>query len=370
VARARPPILSARPSRFATLDRQTARVVLVVAAVLAALAVALSASSSLPEPERHVSGHRQTDAGLYRSIVEGVRHGGGYYDVAAAALRSGHYPLRPFVSFRLPTLAVVQAAIPQLATAALLLALAAITAAAWLARLRPALPRPAPLAAAMVLLAGGLVAFVQPELAVFHEIWAGLLIALSLALRRPGRWLDAVAIGLVAMLVRETAVLYVLVMGGIALAEGHRREALGWGTTLLIFAGVVALHMHAVGDVVRADDIASPGWNGMLGFGFFLESVSVSTALSILPIWLSAALLLVSLIGWAGWNAPLALRGLATIAAYGALMGVFARSDNFYWGLMVAPIALIGIVFAPDAIRDLVASALDRRRITVTRVGR
>ena len=363
-------MLTERASRFAALDRQTARVVLAAAAILAALVVALSTSSSLPEPRQHASGHRQTDAALYRSIVEGVRHGGGYYEVAADALRSGHYPLRPFVAFRLPTLAVVEAAIPQIATAALLLALAAVTAAAWLARLRSALQAPVPLAAGMVLLAGGLVAFVQPGLAVFHEIWAGLLIALSLALRRPGRWLDAVAIGLVAMLVRETALLFVLVMGAIALAEGQRREAMGWAATVLVFAGVVALHMHAVGEVVRAGDLTSPGWNGMMGFGFFLESVSVSTALAILPVWLSALLLLVSLVGWAGWNAPLALRSLATIAAFAALIGLFARADNFYWGLMVAPIALVGIAFAPDAIRDLFASALDRRRITVTRVGR
>lgn len=369
MARARPPLLTARPSRFAGLDRQTARLVLAALAVLALLAVALSTSSSLPEPSQ-AGAPRQTDAGLYRSIVENIRHGGAYYDVAAGALRAGHYPLRPFVAFRLPTLAVVEAAIPSIATTLLLLALAALTAAAWLTRLRHVLPRPVPLAAAMLLLAGGFVAFVQPELAVFHEIWAGLLIALSLALRRPGRWLDAVAIGLVAMLVRETALLYVFVMGGIALVEGHRREALGWAVAMLVFAGVVALHVHAVDQVVREGDLTSPGWNGMMGFGFFLESVSVSTALAILPLWLSAALLLVSLIGWAGWNAPLALRGLATIAGYAALIGLFARPDNFYWGLMIAPMSLIGIIFAPDAIRDIVASALDRRRITVTRVQR
>ncbi len=369
MARVRPPLLTARPSRFAGLDRHNARLLLAILAVLAGIAVALSSASTLPEPEQ-AQAPRQTDAALYRSIVENIRHGGNYYAVAADALRTGHYPLRPFVAFRLPTLAVVEAAIPPIATTLLLLVLAAFTAAAWLTRLRAALPRPAPLAAAMVLLAGGLVAFVQPELAVFHEIWAGLLIALSLALRRPGRWLDAVAIGLVAMLVRETALLYVLVMGALALLEGHRREALAWAAAVLVFAGVVAFHMHAVGQVVRAGDLTSPGWSGMMGFGFFLEAVSVSTALAILPLGLSSALLLASLIGWAGWNTPLALRGLATIAAFAALIGLFARPDNFYWGLMIAPISLIGIVFAPDAIRDVMTSALDRRRITVTRISR
>src|SRR3546814_11317775 len=78
----------------------------------------------------------------------------------------------------------------------LLFVLAAITAAAWLSRLRVALPRPGPLGAAMVLIAGGLIAFVQPPLVVFHDIWAGLLIALALAVRRPERRPDEPRVGI------------------------------------------------------------------------------------------------------------------------------------------------------------------------------
>ncbi|MCM8729949.1 hypothetical protein ACFO8O_03065 [Hephaestia sp. GCM10023244] len=368
MARARPPLFSARPSRFAGLDRHSARLLLAIAAIVAAIALALSTSSSLPAPKHIDSGHRQTDAALYRAIVEGVRNGGNYYDVAAEALRAGNYPLRPFVAFRLPTLAVVEAALPRFGDLLLLFVLAAITAAAWLARLRIALPRPGPLAAAMILIAGGLIAFVQPPLVVFHEIWAGLLIALALGLRRPGRWLDAVAFGLIAMLVRETALLFVLVMGAMALIEGRIREAFGWAATVIVFAVVVAVHIHAVGLVVHPGDLTSPGWQGMMGLGFVLESISVSTALAVLPIWLSGALLLVALIGWAGWDDPLATRTLATLLVYALLIGLFARADNFYWGLMIAPTALIGLAFAPDAIRDIIVAARDTRRITVTRI--
>jgi len=38
--------------------------------------------------------------------------------------------------------------------------------------------------------------------------------------------------------------------------------------------------------------------------------------------------------------------------------------------LMVAPLSLIGLAFVPDALRDLFRQALDRRRITVTKVVR
>src|SRR3546814_7757681 len=133
---------------------------------------------------------------------------------------------------------------------------------------------------------------------------------LALAVRRPERWRDAVALGLIAMLVRETALLFVLAMGGLALLEGRSREALGWAATVLVFAVVVAVHIHAVGMVVEPGDLTSPGWQGMMGIGFVRESIAVSTALAALPIWLASALLLVAVIGCAGWTVPIAQRTL------------------------------------------------------------
>ncbi len=55
---------------------------------------------------------------------------------------------------------------------------------------------------------------------------------------------------------------------------------------------------------------------------------------------------------------------------YAVLLSLFGRTDTFYWGLMIAPTILIGLAFVPDALRDLIAAALDRRRIIVTRMVR
>ena len=63
-------------------------------------------------------------------------------------------------------------------------------------------------------------------------------------------------------------------------------------------------------------------------------------------------------------------RMIAILAAYAAAISLFARLDTFYWGLMVAPVFLLGLVFVPDGLRDLVRQSLDKRRITVTRVAR
>lgn len=358
----------AAPTRFAALTQRRARSGLSLVAIL--IVLCLTALVTPPPPAATGDGRAtdQADVVLYETIVENVRHGGSYYDVAAAALRSGDYPLKPFVTFRLPTLAQVQATLPPLATAVLLYLLALSVFLAWTRRLAVAFARRPPLIVALVLLAGGMVAFVQPELAAFHEVWAGLLIALSLALRRPGRWVEAAAIGLIAMLIRETAALYAAVMCLAAWRDGARREACGWAATLAVLAVVVACHALAVGEVVRPLDPASPGWSGLLGPGFFVVTLAVSTALMLAPLWLAAILIALAFVGWAAWRDPLANRALATFAAYGLLLSLFGRPDTFYWGLMVAPAFLIGLAFAPDGLRDIVGRARSpRRRITVTR---
>ena len=366
------PLWLSAPSRFAALTHIQARWVLTVLVVLL-LACLTALAAPGPPPASKDPAQRandQADVVLYETIVSGVRAGGNYYTVAAAALRTGNYPLKPFVTFRLPTLAMVQASMPQLASVILLFVLAAAVMVAWFIRLRGVVARPPPLAIALALLAGGMVAFVQADLVDFHEIWAGLFIALSIALRRPGRWIEAAAFGMIAMLIRETAALYVGIMVVIAFLEGHRREAYGWVATVGVFAVVVVLHAYAVSQVVRPLDPASPGWAGMLGFGFFVKTMTLATALSLAPLWLAALLIGFTLFGWASWNDPLALRAFTVFSAYALLLSLFGRSDTFYWGLMIAPTILIGLVFVPDGLRDLLRAARDTRRITVTRLSK
>ena len=366
------PVWLSQPSRFAGASPRNAWLGLAALAVLL-LATLLMFATPTPAAASGDPAQRaddQADVVLYETIVESVRHGGGYYAVAADAMRAGNYPLKPFVTFRLPTLAVVQASVPHGIVVGLLYLLVAAVAVAWYGRLAPAFTRAPPHIVALALLAGGLMAFVQRDLIAFHEIWAGLFIALSLAVRRPGAWLPSVAFGLAATLIRETAGLYLALMAVLAFAEGERREATGWFVAGVILAAVLALHAQAVAQVVRPLDPTSPGWSGQLGFGFFVRTMTLSTALMLAPAWVAAPLVGLALFGWAAWRDPLALRVLVVLAAYAAVLSVFGRLDTFYWGLLVAPLLLIGLAFALDGIRDLLAGAFDRRRITVKRIVR
>ncbi|NLS25603.1 hypothetical protein S2M10_05710 [Sphingomonas sp. S2M10] len=359
-----------RPSRFAALSRGRARL-----AWVAVLVLLLASLTALAVPPLTANGdaagraaERMTDIGLYERVVAGMRGGDPYYVAASDAMRAGAYPLHPFLTMRLPALAALQAAIPGWASIALLLALATLTAFTWASRIGLSLAGLLPRAILMMLLATSMLAFFQPGLVLFHEIWAGLLVALSLAIRRPGRALEAIALGVAAMLIRETAALYLLVMLAFALREGRRREALGWALALLLFGGVLALHAQAVASVTGPLDPTSPGWAAFNGPGFFVRALVASTGLHALPLVLGAVLVTLALLGWASWDDALGLRMFALLIAYGTTMSLFARLDNFYWALMIAPAALVGLVFVPDALADLWHRALDRRRITVTTV--
>lgn len=366
-----PPLWLAGPSRFAALSRGRARL---AAALLALLLAGCLTSLSAPAPPAASGGAERTaddqrDLILYETIVDAVRHGGDYYSTAAEALRVGDYPLRPFVTMRMPALAMVQAHLPHPLVIALLYALVLGVAAAWFARFREAFPDWPARAVAMALVAGGMMAFVQADLWAFHELWAGLFIALSLALRRPGRWIEAAAAGLIAVLIRETAALYLAVMAATAWIEGERREARGWGVVLAVFAVALIAHAFAVARVISPLDPASPGWSGLLGFGFFIKAIGISTALALAPAWLAALLAGLALFGWSAWRDPLGLRVLLTLLAYAAALSLFARADTFYWALLIAPVFLAGLAFAPDGLRDLAARALDTRRVRVQRIG-
>ena len=360
-------LLLAQPSRYAGVSQTTARLLLAALGLL--LLCGLTALASA-DPTGPIPTGGTSDLQLYTGIVETVRHGGSFYPATAEALRAGHYPLRPFVTFRLPTLAVVEAGLSPMVIASLLNTLAIGVGVAWFERLRDAIRGPIAVWTAMLLLAAGCFACWQVDLAPFHEIWAGLLIALSLARYRPGKWLEALGWGLAAALIRETATLYLLVMAGFAWRDGARREAIGWGAALAVLALVLLAHAYGVAQVVSPADAASPGWAGLLGPGFVVRTWQASTALSLLPLGLAALLVPLAMAGWTAWADPLGLRMGATLFAYAVLLATTGRLDTFYWGLLTAPVLLIGLAFAPDGLRDLLGPALDRRRITVRRVTR
>jgi hypothetical protein len=351
----------ALPTRFTSWPRAAAiaaLLFLILAEVLGLLSPPTPLAVEAPPASAAPAVQAGGDLLLYQNVIRDMRNGEGYYVAAARELRGGDYPLRPFVAFRPPLLAEFLAHAPQgLALMALRMLVAALVI-VWTVRLRPEAGfAPALIVACLFLasLGGQIALFGEAKYLALHEMWTGLLIALSLALRTPERWIAAALVGALAALVRELALPYVAVMAAAAFYEGRRREAAGWCAVICVFAAFTGYHAVAASAVVMATDRVSPGWAYHGGWRFFLTTAWLTGALRNAPYFVTAIVTPFALLGWAGWRDALAVRALGLLGGYAILLMVFARPDNFYWALIIAPLAPIGLLFAPRGLQDLIA---------------
>ncbi len=343
-------------SRFAVLPRGFARLGL---ALLLALSIYGVTVTARPQPNAPVTaGPIQRDADLYRAVALRVGNRDSYYLAAAAEQRARGFPLKPFITMRPPLLASVTALVGGPTILGRIFQALVFTTLILLAlRFRAIIASPAPRVAAIGLAALAIFAIAQPDLAIWHEAWAAALIALSLAVHRPGRWGLSLALGLAAALLRELAMPFLMVMAFFALAEHRWREMAAWGIAIVIAATALALHASNVARVVTATDGQSPGWGNMGGWPFVIDMMAKSSAFQLVPTAATALLLPLALLGWAGWKHPLAARATLWIVGMIVVFMVMGRTDNFYWGMMLAPLLPVGLAFAPRALVDLAKAA-------------
>lgn len=342
--------LGAFPTRFEGWSRGPALALL--ASLIALIAIATWSPEAAPAPKLRSSPTQPSDLQLYRDIIAGVEAGGDYYEVAAEAQRNNHYPLKPFFTFRLPTHATVYAMAGERVMIVPIWLLCAGLMFVWWIKLKPFLPIPL-IATVTFLIAGGIGGMLQPQTGLFHESWAALLLALMVTIRRPENPWPAIIVGGLALMIRELALPMILAMGGLALLERRWREAAGWALVVVLFGIYMTLHAQWVSEVVRPNDPASPGWSRMLGVQFALKSIAKVTFGIRMPDAVGAGLLLLSLFGWASVKTGWALRATLLLAGYGAMLALFARADTFYWALIPAPLAFVGLAFLPKALSDL-----------------
>ena len=326
-----------------------------------------SAPSDIDSPAAVTSAvpPRQANADLilYETITRRVAGGEDYYVVAADELRRGDYPLKPFVAFRLPTLAVAGALIGRPGLLILQWCLFAAMLVAWWVRLDGQFEARHRRLSAVMLAAAGVAVAVTGRYLYLHELWAGALIALSLALHRPGRWGWSVAAGAAALAIRELALPYVLLMAALALWRREWREAGAWTAVALLFGIAMLLHQAAVAEVVLPSDPASPGWAALGGWAGMLRTFHLAGPLRWLPALVAAPIIILSLFGWASWNSRTGLAATLMFLGYGLAFMLFGRANNFYWGLIVTPAFLVGLAFVPAAVADL-KWAISRRETT------
>lgn len=344
-------------SPFAYTDRRVWRACAAfVTLVLVAVLIGIGFVNLATLPGDVANAPNAGDIALYKRIIAHVQGGESYYTAAVRELRENNYPLRPFVVVRPPVLAIALAAISEeMVRRALLAVLAGITFLAWAWRLRAVVSSPVLYAFSLILLATGIAPAIVPQAYPLHEVWAGLLIALSLAVRRPNAWIAAVLLGVAAAIIRELAAAYLLAMMVMAFKDGCRKEAAAWAIGLVIFAAALAVHAHDVNALVTASDPASPSWLRIGGWSFVLQTTQWNLLLEAAPRWLGVIVVPLALAGLTGRRDDVGQRVMLVVFGYVAAFIFVGRDNNSYWGLMIAPLWPLGLVTAWPALVQCVA---------------
>jgi hypothetical protein len=336
---------------YAGLSKKTARLVL---ATLIALILLGMLGGETPALKRPSSDSGFSDVETYRRVADRLREGGEYYETAGTELRARGYATRPFLNWRLPTLAVFLSILPSTDWGKYLLTvLACIAQVLWFITWRRNYGIGLALVGTVILFGISIACLMDSFL--FHELWSGVLILLSLgAFANRLRWLCLVA-GVLALFIRELSLPFVFVMLLAAKKEARNREVLLWFVGLGSFFVYLLVHAWIVSSLFLEGDLVS-SWVRLGLWDFVLATARRIAFLIALPKWIAGLIFPLALLGLIGWKGPVADRAKGTTLLYVSAFLLVGRPDNDYWGLMYTPLAYIGLLYSPASLRDLWAA--------------
>lgn len=324
---------------------------LALAVVVPALVVwGLVAGPTVPTWATSTGDGSRNDLELYAEIARRVAAGANYYQVAIPVQSDWGFPTAPVATVREPLEAWTIALLGPSGARILLLVLLVAAFVALLVRLEKSSANRFEWYGSILLLVVTASAFLAPNTLYLHECWACVLILLSLAVRTERRWVLSVVFGLVAVMFRETALVYPATMAVLAIAHRRRQETIGWATGGAVWVGFYAWHFHQVTLAQVPDPASAPSWVSFGGWPFVVASVWFSSALQLAPYWLAALLVPLALAGWLFARGQFAVRIGLTALAFSVVFLVVGRSINLYWGLLYAGALLPGLAFAPRGI--------------------
>lgn len=359
------------PKRLLALGRGMAKRAGVLARLprpVALLLLALIGLASLwslttqPPPIKVAKKGGYTDVRLYHDIVAEMDKGQPYHQAAAAMQRLHHYPLKPFVTMRLPTLAEIVSLIgwSHLQWLAVALAFAAIF--LWIVATENLLRWSERILVGLAVGWGSAMVSNQGLMAL-HEYWAGLFIAIALAgvVGWPRRWWAILLPAACGLFIRELTLPFLLLALAFSLYERQWKQVAAWSAVIAAFGIFMAIHAQEVAAAARPGDLPSPGWHAMQGFSAFLKAVIFTSVLAPLPLPLALLAAMLPLFGW------LALPGRAggfsclLVAGYVVMISAFSRADTFYWGAVMLPWYFVGFALLPRAFWQLLAAIRGQR---------
>lgn len=354
------------PSRFAGISRGAAWAIVAVTALVLAWCVFVSLTQAVLPTASPAGANTETeskpDTEFYRAVIQRVRDGTHYHEAARSEFAepkwaSGGFRPTSIFHWRTPTYAWLLAALPGKSGMAVVGVLAMLAVGlCFLALGRTLGPGPAVLTG---LLVGPFAWCAIGDVYLFTELWAGILIALSVAAYGLGRWPIAVASAIVALFFRELVLPYCLLCFVLALGQRRWREVGGWVIGLGLFAAFYAWHIQMVRAQIEGMERGNaPGWLHFGGTAFALAATQLSNVfLTNAHAAVSAVGLPLALLGLAGWRGEAGTRAFLTCVGYLTFFLVAGQPPyNAYWGLLIGPLLMLGLAALPAAIRDLFMS--------------
>lgn len=337
-------------TRLARLPQRARRLVL-LAVLLFAAGLFMAAFQSQPLPGDEAA-PLHGDATTYAEIVSRMQSGTGYYDAAHDVLRANGYGTASIFNWRFPAWPTFLALLPGLGWAQAFLGLLGIGAIALVASEWRTTLGPMGTGIAAALTALSLAGLLAPESVLFAEVAAGILILLSFAAYAADwRWLG-VAAALLALFVRELAAPAVIVAVLYAVRDRRPRELVVLLIGIAAFVAAYALHAATIVSRLGPDDLAyAEGWLQFGGLGFLVRAAQFNGLFALAPVWLSALLLPLGLIG--ALAALPNLRAILVLALFVAAFAIIGKPFNTYWGALFTPLMTICAIWSVPAIRDL-----------------
>lgn len=323
-------------------------------ALVILLATSAWCLTATPPPIKTAKKGGYTDVRLYHDIASSVATGKPYHAAAAELHRKHHYPLKPFVTMRPPTLVWLAAHVGWANLQKLAYVLSFIAMFTWVMAFDKRLDWTERVLVAVAIGAGCSVVVSQGLMAL-HEYWAGWFtaIALACAVGWPKKWWLALMPAALGLAVRELALPFALLALAFALFERQGRAAAAWAVLIGLFGLGMAIHAHEVAAMLRPGDLSSPGWNAGQGFSAFLKAVIFTSLLQDLPLNLALLAAFLPLLGWLALPGRGGLFALLFIVGDAVMISAFSRADTFYWGAIMLPHYFVGFALLPRAIWQL-----------------
>lgn len=343
--------------------RAAAACQLAVGAVL--LVWGLVRGSIVPRDFIVVDTDAPTDAKLYESIVAAMQGSGGrdpvgYYEAVAQQQHAIGAPTSPVFTVREPTLAWLVATIGE-STAAVLLGVVALAALVLVARLLDSVTDTRWAWYSATLLSGlGILWLALPGRLWFHEVWAGLLVLVAVVVLRSRWWWLALPVALLAVMVREMAIVLPVACLLVALWRRRPREVAAWGAVLVLAIGFFAWHAWQVREHVPPH-ATGPGWTGLQGWPFVVNATWFSSPLWLAPVAAAAVLTVLSGLGWTGRLGQTLPQGAALLLLVAVAVALGGRPDNLYWGALWVPVLALGLVPGLTRLVELAAALRGRQ---------